>query len=433
MKSTKTADAIRTSSQDRLAIKEELEANCYLVNAIDAYRKSHRITQKQLKEHLSLTQKSQAHISRRLSMRHETDAPMFLSELMTFYEAMSYCNAMGTSLDNVLKEYNRTLAEKMPNYQRGTQDIQKGSGPIPKPGDTIPESPDSILEYGEFIPEDILPVFPSRIFKPSDSLTNSIEDPLFQCWFGVFHCYFYSTLSVENRCFHGIMTIPEESSNGCCNVDFDFTYDDEGRRHKKYQGQLILSKKTNGAYCTLVNCGDQGEISYLVMSNPAIKNKRICCVLALVLTISGGKDTNHPCVERMIISREELGGDDFELAKAHLLLNDKFIRISEDDFIQLLEDEHIPDSFRKCFCGLSSPFEYPPFDGYLCKMAVIPEAWIKSLPGHSEREHQKLIDLMRLYSTAPKLNKIKQKAAENDIFDMYKDLFFKWDLPISNI
>ncbi len=426
MKSTKTADAIRASFQNRPATKEELEANRYLVNAIDTYRKRHRITQKQLKERLSLAQKSQAHISRRLSMRHETDDPMLLSELMTFYEAMSYCSAMETSLDNVLKEYNESFAEKVPNYQANTKDIQKGS-------DSILKGSDPILESDEFIPEDILPTFPSRIFKPSDSLTNSIEDPLFQCWFGVFHCYFYSTLSVEDRCFHGIMTIPEESNNGYCNVNFDFTYDNEGRRHKKYQGQLILSKKTSGAYCTLANCNDQGEISYLVMSNPAIKNKRVCCVLALVLTISGGKDTNHPCVERMIISREELNGDNFELAKSHLLLNDKFIRISEDDFVRLLKDEHIPDSFRKCFCRLSTPFEYPSFNGYLCQMAVIPEAWIKSLPGYSEREHQKLIDLMRLYSIAPKLNKIKQKAAENDIFDMYKDLFSKWDLPISDI
>lgn len=245
MKSTKTADAIRKPTQDRLATKEELEANRYLVNAIDTYRKNHGVTQKQLKERLSLTQKSQAHISRRLSMRHETDDPMFLSELMTFYEAMSYCSAMETSLDNVLKEYNRTLARKMPNYQGDTQDIPKGSDPIPKPGDPI-------LEYGEFIPEDIPPVFPSRIFKPSDSLTNSIEDPLFQCWFGVFHCYFYSTLSDENRCFHGIMTIPEESNNGCCNVDFDFTYDitpvkkdrkrkDDGRSWRHREADAVIS------------------------------------------------------------------------------------------------------------------------------------------------------------------------------------------------
>ena len=169
------------------------------------------------------------------------------------------------------------------------------------------------------------------------------------------------------------------------------------------------------------------------MSNPAIKNKRICCVLALVLTISGGKDTNHPCVERMIISREELSGDDFELAKAHLLLNDKFIRISEDGFKRFLEDKRIPDSFKKCFCGFPTPFEYPSFGGYIFRIAVIPETWIKSLPGFSEREHQRLIDLMRLYSIAPKLNKIKQKAAENDIFDMFQDLFSKWDLPISDL
>ena len=168
MKSSKTPEAIRTLSQDRLATKEEMEANRYLVSAIETYRKCHGITQEQLKERLLLSQKSQAHISRRLSMRHKTDTPIFLSELMTFYEAMSYCSAMKTSLDNVLKEYYRTPAGKVPNYQSGTQDILKGSDPI--------------LKYSEFIPEDILPIFPSKIFNPSDSLTNRIQDVEKSSW-----------------------------------------------------------------------------------------------------------------------------------------------------------------------------------------------------------------------------------------------------------
>lgn len=125
MKSIKTANTNRTPPQDRLATKEELEANRYLVSAINTYRKRHGISQNQLKKRLLLAQKSQAHISRRLSMRHETDAPIFLSELMTFYEAMSYCSAMETSLDNVLKEYKRTLAEKVPNYQGALRIFQK--------------------------------------------------------------------------------------------------------------------------------------------------------------------------------------------------------------------------------------------------------------------------------------------------------------------
>lgn len=187
---------------------------------------------------------------------------------------------------------------------------------------------------------------------------------------------------------------------------------------------MVLSKKQNGgAYCTLINHDDQGEITYLVMANPAINNSQVCCVVAFVATISAGKDTKRPCVERMIISREPLDGKEFEMAKAHLLLNDKRIRITEDNFIKMLECEDLPASFKKKFASYEHPFDAPFFADYLPKMANIPESWVKSLDGYSDRDKQKIIDLIRLYSEAPKYNKIRSKTSETDIYKLFEQKY----------
>ena len=244
---------------------------------------------------------------------------------------------------------------------------------------------------------------------------------MFKPWFGKYYCYFYSTMSDETDCFEGELDIPEAPGSGCCYVRFGFVYNQTENLRKEYYGQLVLSKKQNGgAYCTLINHDDQGEITYLVMANPAVNNSQVCCVVAFVATISAGKDTKRPCVERMIISREPLDGNGFEMAKAHLLLNDKHIRITEENFCRLLEHKDLPVSFKKRFVAYKEhPFDAPFLADYIPKTANIPETWVKSLAGYSDREHQMIIDLIRIFSEAPKYNKIRQKTSETDIYKLF--------------
>lgn len=398
---------MNVSKKSEAHINEDLKASLYLIQAINAYRKKHGFTQKALTKRLSLNQGT---ISKMLSEKSVTLSSS--RRPLSFQEACRFCEAMDSTIGAVLYEYDQQIAQNSTHYDNKDPKeylAHRQTGNIP--------------EHWGNIPNPTLSVFPSYLFSEGDNLTNNIYDPMFIPWFGTYHCYFHSTLSSEDVCFHGHLEIPQTSVNGCCHVTFDFTYDKNKKLHKKYYGNLILSKKTNGAYCTLVNHDDQGEITYLVMTNPAVKNSRVCCVLAFAVTISGGKDTNHPCVERMIISREELSGKSFEIAKAHLLLNDKYIRITEDSFRALLEVDGLPESFKQRFINLDHPFDAPLLAEYLPRIAVIPETWVKSLPGHTEKEQQRIIDFMRLYSLAPKYNKIKQKTAENDIFEMFKDAF----------
>ena len=382
----------------RMATAEELAEDTALRAALNSYCEKNHITQKMAGERLG---HSQSYVSKLFKPRQ---MPCPFEELLTYAQAVSISRDLGGDLAAVLQSGENALAKKVTNYDSGAWNIPVNAQNIPDSGNFIPEFP----------------------FGPEDKLVNDVSDPMFDGWFGTYHCYFYSTISTEteSRCFHGILDIPRADS-GCCCVSFEFAYDKARKRRKKYYGHLTLSRTVQGAYCTLLNHGDQGEISYLIMGDPQLNNSRVCCVLALVLTISGGKNTRRPCVERMIISREELSGRQFRLARAHLLLNDKYIRVTESRFAECLADEAMPDNFRAMF---PKPEEDPPFDNsrltdYVCRVAEIPESWVKSLKGYTDRQKQEIIDCLRLYSTAPRCNKIRQESAERDIFELFEEQY----------
>ena len=394
-------------------IKEIESTSLYLIRAINSYRNNneHKFTHVQIGANMAKP-KSQGTIAKMLSESNVQKLEDIYGNL-SVSEAKELCAAMGTTLGNVLLEYERHIAQDSGVYDKSHSQEYFA----PKVDQDIPEQCHNI-------PGQETTIYPACLFSKNDSLTNDISDPMFRPWFGKYYCYFYSTVSDESDCFEGELEIPEAPANGCCHVRFGFVYNQVENLRKDYYGQLVLSKKQDGgAYCTLINHDDQGEITYLVMANPAINNSQVCCVVAFVATISAGKGTKRPCVERMIISRVPLDGKEFEMAKAHLLFNDKRIRITEDNFCKLLENKDLPATFKKRFADYKNPFDAPFLAEYLPKMAIIPESWVKSLNGYSEHEHQKIIDLIRLYSEAPKYNKIRQKTSETDIYKLFRQKY----------
>lgn len=399
----------------KVLLKETADISVYWINAIRSYMHEHRITQNQLAQKLLW---SQTTISKKLNKNNMGN----LSETywhLSFQDANSICQAMDSTLGVVMYEYDQRNKQNSQDYSSdGSQEFS---------GKSLLEN---IPKQCRDIPSEEYPVYPSCLFAEDANLVNRKTDPMFSPWFGTFHCYFFSTLSNEDTCFHGILEIPKLPMEGCCHVKFSFDFGVKKKQTKDYYGQLVLSRKPNGgAYCTLVNHDDLGEISFLLMANPVVNHGSVCCAVALVATISGGKDTKHPCAERMIISRIELNGARFELIKAHLLLNDKNIRISEKAFLDMLDDDSTPQEFKQNF-KTECPFDEKPLSTYLSKTAIIPENWVKSLTNFSAEDRQLIIDLLRLYSSAPKYNKIKQKTAEYDIFNLFREEFEPWTLPL---
>ena len=391
-------------------IEEIKRTSLFLIEAINFYRnkKDHKFTHTKIGANMS-PRRDQSTISKML-LKSNVENLMDPYGNLSISEAKELCAAMGTTLGNVLLEYEQHIAQDSGVYEKTNS-----------PEYSEVKADQNIPEQCHNIPGQETTIYPACLFSENDSLTNDISDPMFRPWFGKYYCYFYSTMSDESDCFEGKLEIPESPSNGCCHVRFGFVYNQAENLRKDYYGQLVLSKKQDGgAYCTLINHDDQGEITYLVMANPAVNNSQVCCVVAFVATISAGKGTKRPCVERMIISRVPLDGKEFEMAKAHLLFNDKRIRITEDNFRKLLENKDLPATFKKRFADYENPFDAPFFAEYLPQMAIIPESWVKSLSGYSDHEHQKIIDLIRLYSEAPRYNKIRQNTSEIDIYNLFK-------------
>ncbi len=366
------------------SFNDEREWNSELIAAIRKYMRYKHLTQTDLALRMDL---SQGYISKLLNPNRVNKNKELVP--LPYADACNICAAMDSSLPEVLS-----------SYQQNTQYSNK-------------YSPSSTQEY------------PSQniILPPDGNLISDINDPLFRKWLGTYHCYFYSTLSTEDVCFHGTMEITPQQDENICHVHFAFTYDDEHELQKEYNGQLFLSRQTRGAYCTLLNNEDQGEASFLVMADPGIKNKKVCCVICMVATISGGKGTNHPCVERMIISRTELSGPKFALAKVHLSLNDKNIRIREGALLDFLSDDRLPASFRKHYLKDGPASGRLLFSEYPVDIMEIPESRIKSFTACTPIEQQMIIDIFRTYDLSPKYNKIKETTAENDVFRMFQKEF----------
>lgn len=406
---------MRIDEINEVLLKEVTDVSVCWIKAIRSYMSAHRITQRYIAKKLKW---SQATVSKKMNennMGKLSETYWYLS----FRDANSICQAMDSTLGAVLHEYNQRNEHNFRDYS--SNKFQEFSDQLLL---------ENIPRQCRDIPSEEHTVYPCCLFSEGANLVNMKVDPMFSQWFGTFHCYFYSTLSDEDTCFHGILEIPKFPIEGCCNVNFSFEFGVKKSQRKEYYGQLVLSRKPNGgAYVTLVNHDDLGEITFLLMANPIVNQGSVCCAVALVATISGGKDTKHPCAERMIISRVELSGARFEMIKAHLLLNDKYIRISEKAFLDMLDDPSTPPEFKQNF-KTECPFNEKPLSTYLTKTAVIPENWVKSLTNFTVEDRQLIIDLLRLYSSAPKYNKIKQKTAEYDIFNLFREEFEPWTLPL---
>lgn len=226
------------------------ETSLFLIRAINLYREKHGVTHRRLAEQML---RSQGTVSKILSEKNVDEKTNKYGNL-SVSEARKICKAMGTTLGVVLSEYEQQFAQYSADYaQKETQEY------------TLPQLDDNIPAQCGNVSGQESTIYPACLFSENDSLTNDISDPMFRPWFGKYYCYFFSTLSNEHDCFEGKLEIPEETGNGCCYVRFGFVYDQEENLRKEYYGQLVLSKKQNGgAYCTLINHDDQGEITYLV-------------------------------------------------------------------------------------------------------------------------------------------------------------------------
>lgn len=174
---------------------------------------------------------------------------------------------------------------------------------------------------------------------------------------GEYHCVFKST---ETKCdaFIRSKMILSAAKDGSCNVTLELPVIEQNYI-KHYTGKFFINHHFDTCYIILCDNRWQ-EVCMLIAPwfKPTIRQNKF--LTPLVLTTSAGEN-KRPTVHRMLISREILEGELFELAKTQLLLNTDSIQITATKLAELknvieAELQSNPDSeyyrLAKKFCTI---------------------------------------------------------------------------------
>lgn len=237
------------------------------------------------------------------------------------------------------------------------------------------------------------------IYRPST------ENSVFRAYLGEYHCYFFSTISSEEKILHGKLTFEKSPSGDSCVARMCLKTGKTDRKgeaiEKKYVGHLVISTSMNTAYCTLTS-KDIGEICYFIFHYNQINYEDLVCKLALAITASAGSN-RLPTAHRMLISREDVGDVLDKYLSGHLKLNGVEILIDPQNLDNLNNDPELPSFFKD---NLERYFLKPD-----CQYLRVQELSIRASMASAD-DKMKCISLLRKYSSAPKYTKIGSKADE---------------------
>ena len=231
------------------------------------------------------------------------------------------------------------------------------------------------------------------------------DHPAFRAYLGKYHCYFFSTISNEDRILHGTLELKKTESGNRCTAFMALETgkkDEEGEPiQKKYEGNLVISTSMNAAYCTLMS-KKIGEICYFIFRYSQINYEKLMCRLAIAITVSAG-DNRLPTAHRMLISRKKLENilDDYLSGQLHL--NGSDILLEPENVKIMREDPNMPQWFKDNF------------DKFISETAIQyyrAQELIVRASHAPKKDKDAFICLLRKYSSAPKYTKIGTKADE---------------------
>lgn len=101
-----------------------------------------------------------------------------------------------------------------------------------------------------------------------------------------------------------------------------------GGYDKEYEGHLVLSKKTNTAFLSMI--GTNGEMIQFTFNDPHTNQNKLRFCISGLISVSSGDAKRMPTLSRAVISESELSDDGLKYIEANLRMNSKYIHIHED-------------------------------------------------------------------------------------------------------
>lgn len=282
-------------------------------------------------------------------LNHPTERSMPLAYLM------QCCDFFGITLDTMV-----TSSITAENY------FQKPKDEAQKLIDTVA----LIEDYDKKLlnKEDLLSQEKDDEHSPSSLFIEDPNNNLFSSFLQTYFCYFYPTVSSENKTIDSILsgTLTLEPDMNRCKVilKIDTKKEKNNKKiYKIYEGTAVISSAVNNIHCTLKS-EEIGEFCYIIFRHFHLNFALQDCHIAAVLSTSsaGNSRERYPTLLRMFLSREEISQDDLKLLVPHLWLNYSQITISEKGLLALksISDEYgkiVSDLFNKAESDLMYLFK----------------------------------------------------------------------------
>ena len=139
-------------------------------------------------------------------------------------------------------------------------------------------------------------------------LTDPASAKEFQCLLGKYYVAFHSTASDEDKILEGELVFTESAAQKVCLAFFKLDTGDRDNLgnalYKNYQGQLLIARSVDTAYCLLAS-EEIGEICMIEFRYRNFQMRKLDCRLGLVLTVSAG-DLKQPSVHKLFFSRSPM-------------------------------------------------------------------------------------------------------------------------------
>lgn len=103
---------------------------------------------------------------------------------------------------------------------------------------------------------------------------------------------------------------------------------------KEYDGHLVLSKKTNTAFLSMI--GTNGEMIQFTFNDPHTNQNKLRFCISGLISVSSGDAKRMPTLSRAVICESELSSEGIKYVKANLRLNSKYINIHEEKLLSTL-------------------------------------------------------------------------------------------------
>lgn len=178
------------------------------------------------------------------------------------------------------------------------------------------------------------------ISRLGDKFVSNPQNEAFNGYLQKYYCYFFPTLSGEQKILTGILDIKAEASYCSASLGLNTNRKKNGKPvYKYYYGCAVISKAVETLYIIL-SSSTEGEICVINLRHFFIRHHKLDCRMAEVIT-NGAGERHFPTVHRMLLSSMPIKEEHWQYITPHFFLNSSNIWIEKEKLANLRKESEV--------------------------------------------------------------------------------------------